>query len=219
MKNNISLILLAGGKGTRMGHDLPKQFLPLREKPIIFYSLEIFTQIPAIAEIVIVCEERYRSLFSSLKVKFALPGLRRQDSVRNGLQEVSENISWVCTHDGVRPCISKELVYMLFEEGQRHDAACLAVPVRFTVKWSGPENFVHKTLDREQLWECQTPQLIKKELFEQGFAYAQEKGLTVTDDVTLVELLGHPVKLVKGSYSNIKITTPEDLAFAEQFLS
>ena len=202
-----------------MGHAIPKQFLPLGEKPIILHSLEIFTQISHIQEIIVVCEEKYQSLFSSFPVKFALPGLRRQDSVLNGLQKVSKDIPWVAIHDGARPCISKELVCTLIQEGQTHGAACLATPVRLTIKQSCPENFVRKTLDREQLWECQTPQLMKKDLLARGFAHAREKGLTVTDDVSLVELLNHPVKLVKGCYSNIKITTPEDLISAQQLFS
>ena len=214
----ISVILLAGGKGMRMGLSTPKQFLPLQGKPLVFYSLELFLKIEDVAEVVVVCDKSYRPLFAPYSVKFADPGARRQDSLFNGLQEVAPTSKWICVHDAARPLITQEMVETLIQEGRTHGAACLGMPVKWSVKARTKDHFVKQTVDRDYLWEIQTPQFLSKELLMQGFALAQEKGLTVTDDVSLAEHLGHPVKLVKGAYSNIKITTPEDLTLAHQLL-
>ena len=214
----ISVVLLAGGKGMRMGLSTPKQFLPLQGKPLVFYSLELFLKMEEVTEIVVVCDKSYRPLFAPYAVKFADPGTRRQDSLFNGLQEVSPTSKWICVHDAARPLITHEMVQTLFQEGRIHGAACLGMPVKWSVKARTKDNFVQQTIDRDYLWEIQTPQFLSKELLMQGFALAQEKNLTVTDDVSLAEHLGHPVKLVKGAYSNIKITTPEDLTLAHQLL-
>jgi len=205
----ISAILLAGGKGTRMQSSLPKQYLPLDEKPIASHSLEVFLNHRSIAECIVVCSPEFRSYFSEYFVQFADPGERRQDSLFNGLQLVQND--WVCTHDAARPFLTSEMLTRLIEEGRETRAATLAMPVKNTVKESDPNGFVRCTPDRSYIWEVQTPQLIAKEILEKGFAYADKHHITVTDDVSLAELIDHPVKLVLGSYQNLKITTPEDL--------
>lgn len=214
----VSVILLAGGKGMRMGGTIPKQFLPLGDKPIICHSLEIFLKIGVVAEIVVVCAPSYRHLLSGYSVTFADPGPRRQDSVFNGLCQLRASASWVCVHDGARPLITPEMVERLFQEGRRHGAACVGMPMIPTVKSRTADYFVDKTLDRDSLWEIQTPQFLSRKLMAQGFVVTQEKGLTLTDDVSLAELQGHPVKLVEGAHTNLKITTPEDLIRARQLL-
>lgn len=215
----ISLILLAGGTGQRMNRQIPKQFLPLDNKPIALHSLEVFSQLEEIEEIIVVCHPTYNPLFTSFTDRFALPGERRQDSVYNGLQKVSSHAEWVCVHDSARPFITIDLVRSLFREGRDADALSLAMPVKNTLKEIGAHNEVHRTLDRSKIWEIQTPQLLKKRVLEAGFAYAHSHAVTVTDDVSLAELIGHPVRLVTGTYENIKITTPEDLIFAECLLN
>lgn len=218
----LSVILLAGGKGTRMRSPTPKQYLMLKGKPIISYCFELFLQAPEVAEIIIVCEPEYRSSFTyestDIKLTFALPGERRQDSIYNGLQAMQVNSPFVCTHDGVRPFISLELISRLIKETATHGAATAACPVKFTVKEGNSEKYVNRTLERKNLWEIQTPQMIKTDLFKTGFKHVLDNKLEVTDDVSIVEAISHPVKLVEGLDDNIKITTPHDLMIADQFL-
>jgi 2-C-methyl-D-erythritol 4-phosphate cytidylyltransferase len=211
-----SLILLAGGTGTRMQSSTPKQFLTLGGKPLVLHSLEIFLKIPEIKEIVVVAPLAWHALFKPYTVKYALPGERRQDSVYNGLAQTSHR--WVLTHDGVRPFITEQMIRELIKEGKTVGAATLGMPIKPTVKECNADNLVERTPDRAKVWEIQTPQFLKKDLFTKGFALAQERALTVTDDTSLAELLGHPVKLVRGSYTNLKITTPDDLLVAQSLL-
>lgn len=211
----ISAILLAGGRGERMGRPIPKQFLPLSNKAIALHSLEVLQQLKEIGEIIVVCAPEYRHFFDSHAVKFALPGEQRQDSVYNGLQMISSEAEWVCTHDSARPFITLQMVKTLFQAAATVGAASLAMPVKNTLKATTPLHQVASTLDRSLIWEIQTPQVIKKEALLAGFAYARARALAVTDDVSLAELIGQPVQLVSGGYQNIKITTPEDLSFAE----
>ena len=215
MSLKTSVILLAGGKGERMGSALPKQFLPLHNKPIALYSLEILLQLVEVEEIIVVCAPQYRHFFDGWPVQFALPGEQRQDSVYSGLQMVHSHADWVSIHDAARPFITVEMIKTLFDEAETVGVASLAMPVKNTLKEVGEYQNVSRTLDRSRIWEIQTPQVLKKEILTAGFAYAHTHKLSVTDDVSLAELIGHPVKLVCGAYQNIKITTPEDLGFAE----
>lgn len=166
------------------------------------------------------CNPSYHSLFKrhlQVPLKFAMPGLRRQDSVYNGFQAACPKAELICIHDAARPFITEELVSEVVLAAYEVGAAAAAVPVKSTIKTVCSSGFVKQTLDRGNLWEIQTPQVIAPKLLAAGFKIAIEKGLTVTDDVSLVELLGLPVKLVSGLHCNIKITTPNDLLFADQF--
>ncbi len=221
MDYSVSVILLAGGKGSRMNSHIPKQFLELQRKPIILHSFEFFLSLPNIKEIIVVCEPSYQSLFekpNTISLKFALPGYRRQDSVFNGLQQACIHSTLICIHDGARPFLNELHVKTAFEEALAHGASTLAVPLKFTVKENDTNGFIKKTLDRSKLFEIQTPQIIRQDLLASGFAFANEHNLEVTDDVSLIELLKKPVKLVTGSYQNIKITTKEDLSHAESII-
>ncbi|MDR3624347.1 MAG: 2-C-methyl-D-erythritol 4-phosphate cytidylyltransferase [Chlamydiales bacterium] len=226
MKNTLktSAILLAGGIGSRITSHLPKQFMPLLDKPIVHYSLNIFLSLDEIAEIIIVTHPNYHVFFQSLvekaskPIKFALPGNRRQDSVYNGLQQVAKDSSFVCTHDAARPFIQKNDVQNLLQEGYVHKSATLAVPLKFTIKQADTTGLATHTPNRDMFFEIQTPQIVDKKILEQGFSFAFDNNLNVTDDVSLAELLKHPTKLVPGRHSNIKITTNEDLMLAPHLL-
>jgi 2-C-methyl-D-erythritol 4-phosphate cytidylyltransferase len=211
----ISLILLAGGKGERLGGEAPKQFLHLGEKPIIFHCLEIFLQIEEIKEIVVVCAPEFRPLLKPFPVKFALPGSQRQDSFFSGFREINRDAEWVMTHDAARPFVTTDLVRKLLAVASHTSAASLALPVKNTLKEIGHNQKVLRTIDRSVIWEIQTPQIIKKKIVKEGFNLIHTQKVSVTDDVSLAELAGYPVTLVTGSGQNIKITTPEDLFFAE----
>ncbi|MFS8563581.1 MAG: 2-C-methyl-D-erythritol 4-phosphate cytidylyltransferase [Rhabdochlamydiaceae bacterium] len=214
----LSVILLAGGCGRRIGGPLPKQFLPLQGQTVASYSLNLFLTFPQIKEIIIVCDSAYRHLFHDPLIKFADPGKERQDSVWNGASLASSQSERLIIHDSARPFLTAALLNNLLQEAENHLAVASAVPIKATIKQTTEDGFVEKTLNRDQLWEMHTPQIIEPALYKKAALFAKSQNLLLTDDVALVELLGHPVKLVKGSYKNIKITTPEDLSLAETFL-
>jgi len=170
-----------------------------------------------IDEIVVVCAPQFRSLFSSsLKpIHFADPGKRRQDSIFHGFSVASKQASIVSTHDSARPFVQKNEILSLLEKAIEIGAATLAVPVNCTIKECRQNRLVAKTLDRSSLWEIQTPQAMRYDLFEEGFAFAAKRNIEVTDDTSLAELLQAPVAIVPSSHRNFKITTPTDFIVAQ----
>ncbi|CAL5199652.1 unnamed protein product [Lathyrus oleraceus] len=224
-ERSVSVVLLAGGKGKRMGATMPKQYLPLLGQPIALYSFLTFSRMPEVKEIVVVCDPSYRDIFEDVKgncqaeLKFALPGKERQDSVYNGFQVIDSNSELVCVHDSARPLMLQEDVKKVLKDGLLNGAAVLGVPSKATIKEANSDSFVVRTLDRKTLWEMQTPQVIKPELLRKGFELVNREGLEVTDDVSIVEHLKQPVYITEGSYTNIKVTTPDDLLLAERILN
>ncbi|KAK9287054.1 hypothetical protein L1049_015463 [Liquidambar formosana] len=224
-EKSVSVILLAGGKGKRMGASMPKQYLPLLGQPIALYSFYTFSRMIEVKEIIVVCDPSYMDIFEDAKekihvdLKFTLPGKERQDSVYSGLQAVDLNSELVCIHDSARPLVSSGDIEKVLKDGWINGAAVLGVPAKATIKEANSESFVVRTLDRKTLWEMQTPQVIKPELLRKGFELVNREGLEVTDDVSIVEHLKHPVYISEGSYTNIKVTTPDDLLLAERILN
>ena len=206
MMDDLSIILLAGGMGTRMQSQIPKQFLQLGNKPIALHSYDLFQKLNL--EIVVVVNEDYHHLFPG--ALFAAPGKRRQDSVESGLAKCSKE--WILVHDSARPFITLEMVEKLYSAAKKTGAATTGMPMIATVKQACCQNLVEKTLDRDRIWEIQTPQIVRREILIEGFA----KGCEVTDDVSLAELVGIPVQLVEGSRFNMKITTADDLILARK---
>jgi len=207
-----ALILLAGGKGVRFGSSVPKQFLPLQSKPLVLHSLDLFISLEIFSQYIVVCDPLYKNIFENYSnIDFALPGKLRQDSLFNGLQKISSKIDFVCIHDGARPFIKKEEMLKLLSAAVEDKASALGVPVTNTVKQCDEKNFVERTIDRKNLWEIQTPQVIALDLLKKGLLFAKENKIEVTDDISLVELIGYKGRIVKGCYSNKKITAPKDL--------
>lgn len=226
MKTSIAAILLSGGTGTRFGSSVPKQYLPLDDMPIALHAFLQLVSHPLIDELIVVCDAFYDSLFSEgnekqiLKpLRFARPGLRRQDSSFNGFQTISADITHILIHDAARPFITEDMISRVILKGISEGAATVAVPVKATIKEADDEQNVIKTPNRSRLFEIQTPQVIRRDLLENGFLHAEKNGLTATDDVYFAEILGHNVKLVQGCYSNIKITTIEDLEHARSLIA
>jgi len=224
---DFSVILLAGGVGSRMKAGMPKQFLELRGKPVLMHTLELFLGLDGVKEVVLVVAPEYRDDFKGLadsapngaKLVFADPGKERQDSVSNGLDASHAEAPLVCIHDAARPLVTPAEIFSVLRDAMEHGAAVLGVPMKATVKEATPDGeFVVKTVDRSLLWEVQTPQVIKPSLLREGFKKANELNWQVTDDVSIIEQLGLPVKLTAGEYTNIKLTTPDDMQVAEQIL-
>lgn len=217
-------IVLAGGVGSRMKADRPKQLLDLDGKTVMEHSIELFLTLPTISKVVVVLDVQYREHLDKLKevhgtrLVFADPGKERQDSVFNGMMAMDGEVDLVCIHDAARPLVTAEKVEEVMADGFLHGAAVLAVPCKATIKESADGEFVLRTLERRRLWEIQTPQVIKVDLLKKGFEKVHEEELDVTDDASIVEALGLPVKLTVGEYTNLKITTPEDMAIARDLL-
>jgi len=221
---SVSVILLSGGVGKRMKASMPKQYLDLRGRPIATWSLIELAGMPEVGEVVVVCAPEYRDIFTSVTLPrdvplvFAPPGDERQDSVLSGLRASREDATVVAVHDSARPLVLAADVRRCLVDAAEHGAAVLAVPVKPTIKEVGADGMVIKTLDRSVLWDIQTPQCIRPDLLLRGFEHVAAESLAVTDDVSIVEALGQPVKITPGDYSNIKVTTPEDMAVAQCFL-
>lgn len=216
----VAVILLGGGSGSRMGIQTPKQFLSLNGKTVARYSFDLFLSMEQISKVVVVVDPAYRHLFDkgqkNKSVSFALPGKERQESLENGFHALATTPTLVCIHDMARPFVEKEGIEKAIEAAKEHGAALIGVPAKSTIKKVSSDGFVIETPDRSHLWEAQTPQIIRYDLLQAALKKANEDSWKVTDDVSLIEKLGHPVKMVQGSYTNIKITTPDDWSIAEQ---
>jgi 2-C-methyl-D-erythritol 4-phosphate cytidylyltransferase len=221
-------LILAAGKGKRMGTAKNKPYLLLAGKPIVCHTLFAFERSPLIDEIVLIVgpdEVAYArssivDTFRFTKVSTVVAGgLKRQDSVWEGLRAIKSDADVVMVHDGVRPFISQELLAKTGQAMERSGAAVVAVPVKDTIKTVSPRGGeVVTTLDRSTLWAIQTPQVFRRDILEKAFEKAMDDGFYATDDAALVERLGEKVIIVEGSYENIKITTPEDLVLGEAIL-
>ncbi|PIS00553.1 MAG: 2-C-methyl-D-erythritol 4-phosphate cytidylyltransferase [Chlamydiae bacterium CG10_big_fil_rev_8_21_14_0_10_35_9] len=220
MKGSISVILLSGGQGSRFQSNLAKQYHTLKEKPVALYSFEKFLQIQGVVEIIVVTAPEYQHLFSddNKKISFALPGKKRQDSSFHGFQKISNKQGIILIHDIARPLISLSDILKLIEAAKDYGAATLATPVISTIKQVDKNFCITKTLDRQELWNIQTPQAFHYDILAQGFNELIQNPREVTDDISLVEHFHPNIKIVEGSSKNIKITNPEDLKIAEALL-
>ena len=217
----VGAVVVAAGNSTRM-KGVDKVFTPILGVPLVAYSLDQLESFPSVAEIVLVLSPglldqgqhllRHRGYQKVSHV--CAGGERRQDSVRCGLERLA-NCRWVIIHDGARPCLDQDILQRGLTAVEECGAAVAGVPVKDTIKLVSPQGQITDTPDRDRLWAAQTPQL-----FEFAMLWDAHQRCTqpVTDDAAMVESLGHPVKMFLGSYENLKVTTPEDLAVAETYL-
>jgi len=211
------VVIAGAGISQRMGED--KVFMYLAGKPLLAWSVDVCQSCELVNQIAIVLHETKLDLGRRLvtergwsKVVEVCPGGdRRQDSVRHGLSKL-KGCDWVIIHDGARPFLTLELIRDGLEAAKSTGAAVAAVPVTDTVKRGGSDLMIKETLNRQELWAAQTPQIFRFDIITK--AHEQIKD-DVTDGAGMVEQLGYKVKLYMGSYGNIKITTPQDLALAE----
>ncbi|NLL05294.1 MAG: 2-C-methyl-D-erythritol 4-phosphate cytidylyltransferase [Clostridiaceae bacterium] len=223
-KSYVSVVIVAAGKGTRMNMEVNKQYINVGGIPILARTIEKFDCLNYIDEIILVvhsddilyCKENIIHGRNYMKIKSVLVGgATRQDSVFNGLKEVTEKADIVLIHDGARPFIDEDSIIRCIEGAEQCGVATVAVPVKDTIKSSDKEGFVNLTLDRSILWSIQTPQAFKYDIIMDSHKQARLDGFIGTDDTVLAERIGNKTRLVMGTYNNIKITTREDLNFAE----
>lgn len=229
-KNNdlfVSAVIVAAGKGTRMNMDKNKMYVEVYGRPILARTVQVFQDSNYINEIILVvnsqeivlCKQDIVDCYGLDKVKtLVCGGAQRQNSVFNGIREADKNCDILIIHDGARPFVSEDNIIDSIDAAIEFGAASIAVPVKDTIKSADADCFARETLERSSLWSIQTPQAFKYDLVERAHRKAEEDGFLGTDDAVLVERLGYKMKLVMGSYNNIKITTKEDLAIAKAII-
>ena len=214
-------IILGAGNGTRMKSENSKLLLEIGSKTVIERSVEAFLSVSDIDEIIVVARAQdidiYSELLTDERISFVIGGATRQQSVKNAVETV-DDAHLIVIHDGARPLIKCEDIEKTIRAAEEFSAAAVGVFVKDTIKIVDKQGFVESTPDRSTLFAVQTPQIFDFDLYKNAMKKADEQGLDFTDDCQLVELCGGKVKMVEGSYSNIKITTPDDIALAENLL-
>lgn len=215
-------VILGAGSGTRMKSEKNKMLLDICGKTVIERSVENFLNLSDVDEIIVTVRERDVDEFSKLltdeRISFVIGGSTRQQSVKNAIETI-DDAELVIIHDGARPLVLEEDIDSTIKATYEFGSAALAVPVKDTVKVVDKNGFVISTPDRSTLFAVQTPQIFKFDLYKSALEKATADGREFTDDCQLLEYAKQKVKLVVGSYENIKITTPEDIAVAEGILS
>ncbi len=218
-----AVILAAAGRSSRFkDKHYKKVFAPLNNRAVWLHCAERFLNRPDVCQVILVISPEDRDDFNFkfasnvaiLGIDVVFGGAERADSVQAGLEKVKSEADYVCVHDAARPCLVDAWIDAVFEAAVKRKAAILAIPVVATLKKAGKDKTIQETVSRSDLWEAQTPQVFEKSLLLK--AYAARAGFQATDEAQLVERLGEPVGLVLGSPMNLKITTKDDLRFAEQ---
>ena len=220
------VVIVAAGTGSRMNMEINKQFIKLEGKEIIAYTIEKFYNNSNIEDIVVVVKEDESEFFKKeildkynfKNVKIAYGGKERQDSVYNGLKLLDEKCDVVLIHDGARPFVSDKIIDKSIEEAKEHKAIVVGVPVKDTIKVIDNDKNIVDTPNRSVLWAVQTPQTFDYNILIDAYKDAFKNKFYGTDDAMLVERIGYKVKMLEGSYNNIKITTQEDLNIGSQIL-
>jgi 2-C-methyl-D-erythritol 4-phosphate cytidylyltransferase len=221
-----SAILVAAGKGARMGAGVDKLFLDVAGRPVIAHTWQRFEAAPDIGEIIVVVRRGRQDAFAKVaeQYQFQKPfrivagGKERQDSVWNGLKALSAASEIVAIQDAARPCTSGELIAATLKAAGESGAAVAAQPVTDTIKESPDGRFIQRTLERSRLWSVQTPQTFRVEVIRRALAEVRHRGLIFTDDTAACELIGQPVRLVSSVAPNPKVTVPGDVPFIASLL-
>ena len=219
-------VIVAAGKGTRMGPDVDKLFLEVAGRPVVAHTWQRFDGAACIGDIIVVVRDGMQSAFEELaqqcgfnkSYRLIVGGKERQDSVANGLAALSDSAEVVAIQDGARPCTSAALIEATIVAARETGAAVAAMPVTDTIKESVDGQLVARTVDRSKLWSVQTPQTFRVEVIRMALAEVRQRGLHVTDDTAACELIGQPVRLVCGTSPNPKVTVPADLPYIELLL-
>jgi 2-C-methyl-D-erythritol 4-phosphate cytidylyltransferase len=223
----VAAIIPAAGKGKRIGMGINKPYLLLGNKPILVHTLETFEKCDFIEEVIVVVnrtdKERCQRILKKhglRKVKEIVSGgAKRSHSVYRGLKKVNSSCGIVVIHDGVRPFLTRQMIRKSVEGAKKYGACAVGMPAIDTIKKVSGGGFVEKTPERKKLWFIQTPQTFKYKLLLKAYLKAKKNGFEgTTDDSFLVERMGYKVKLIRGSYDNLKITTPQDLVTARAIL-
>lgn len=224
----LGVIIVAAGQGKRMGSSESKQFIPLVDKPILVHTLEVFQQMNEVNAMALVVSEEQKTRCSGYLERYGLDkvkaivagGKERQESVYRGLQALETmGMEWILVHDGVRPLVRPEKIRACWQAAKNKGAAVLAVPVIDTIKVVDALGQILSTPDRKSLWAMQTPQAFRLSDLKRAHERAAEEGYQGTDDAALAERINVAVYVVEGDYDNIKITTPEDLKWAQYLLN
>jgi 2-C-methyl-D-erythritol 4-phosphate cytidylyltransferase len=221
----VTAIILAGGKGKRMGSKISKQYIELKEKPILYYTLTKFINCKDIDEIVLVLpKEEIDYCTKNILLKYSLKvdkivegGKERQDSVYNALEEIKDS-DIVLIHDGARPFVSNRIIEDGIRFAKLYGGAAPGVTPKDTIKVKDNFGFSKETPNRNTLVSIQTPQVFKLDIIKECHEKIKEDKITVTDDTMVIEMYNNKVYLYEGDYTNIKVTTPEDLILAEKLV-
>ena len=225
--SKVTALIPAAGMGKRMGKAIAKQFLPLGDMPMLAHTLLAFQRTTEVDEVIPIlsqedlegCLKDVIEQFHITKVRtLVVGGKERQDSVANGLNKLEKDTAIVLVHDAVRPFVTTEMIRESIDYAKKGESVAVGVPLKDTVKEVNTKSMVVKTLERSRLWAIQTPQTFPVKVIRQAYAAAQKQNMYGTDDAMLVERAGNRVRVIMGSYENIKITTPEDLLLAEEIL-
>lgn len=217
----ISAVIVAAGKGTRMGPNVDKLFLDLNGCPVVAHTWRRFEQASTIDEILLVVREGMQGAFMELAEQFQFRkpfrlvagGKERQDSVWNGLAALSSTAELVAIQDAARPCTDSALITAVIDAARETGAAVAAQGISDTVKESSDGRLVERTLDRSRLWAVQTPQAFRLEVIRRALSEVRARGLLVTDDTAACELIDQPVRLVVSAQPNPKVTRPQDVPY------
>ena len=221
-----SAIIVAAGKGTRMGANVDKLWLEVAGRPVVAHTWQRFNDAACIENIILVVRDGMQQHFTELASRYSfkkpfrlvIGGAERQDSVWNGLAAVETGTDIVAIQDAARPCTTADLIAATIAAAQETGAAVAAQPVTDTIKATEDGQTIARTVDRSKLWSVQTPQTFRLEVIRRAIMTAREKGLNLTDDTAACELIGQPVRLVKCTKPNPKVTVPADLPFIESLL-